>query len=152
MPSLAVRIADQLVASLTAAVAGFVVPFTAARSWRPNENLEEISGVRVSVVPTNWSRQPGSRGDREGDFAFTVLVDRKLTGDDATRATQSDETALLAEEIARHLESDGASALAGTPDRIDAITFDKANDIAERGCFRQALRVTYPPIDTEGGA
>ncbi len=152
MPSLAVQIADQLVASLNAAVAGFVVPFTAARSWRPNEDLEKITGVRVSIVPTNWSRQPGSRGDHEVDFAFTVLVDRKLVGDDATRATQADETAQLAEEIAGHLESGGASTIAGTPDRIEAITFDAKNDIAERTCFRQGLRVTYPPIDTEGGA
>lgn len=152
MPSLAVQIADQIVASLTAAVAGFVVPFTAERSWRPNDNLEAVSGVRVLIIPTNWSRQPGSRGDHEVDFSFTLVVDRKLLGDEATIATQSDETAQLAEEIARHLESADATDLGRTPARIEAITFDAKNDIAERGCFRQALRVTYPPIDTEAGA
>lgn len=151
MPSLAVQVADQLVASLTAAT-GFVIPFTAKRTWRPNEDLERIAGTRISIIPTNGRREPASRDSRHVTLSFTVFLDRKLSADQATAATEADQISELADQVATHLESPAASALAGTPDSIESITFDRTNDIVERSCFRQALRVIYPPIDSEGGA
>lgn len=151
MPSLAVQVADQLVASLTAAT-GWVTAFTAKRTWRPNDDLESISGTRISIIPTNSRREPASRDSRHVTLSFTLFLDRKLSADATTAATEADQLSELADQVAAHLESPSASALAGTPDSIEAITFDRTNDIVERACFRQALRVIYPPIDPEDGA
>lgn len=151
MPSLAVQVADQLVASLTAAT-GFVVAFTAKRTWRPNDDLEKLSGTRISIIPTNGRREPASRGSRHVTLSFTIFLDRKLSADPATASTEADQLSELADQVAAHLESPAASALAGTPDSIEAITFDRTNDIVERSCFRQALRLIYPPLESEGGA
>lgn len=100
MAATIIAIAEALAASLEAA--SFSAPYASvvvARSYSPRYTLEELSELRVTVVPPSATLSLLTRGTAaEGDFVIAVGVQRRTDG----TAAAADALALLSEEIARH--------------------------------------------------
>lgn len=89
-------IADAVVAELNAHA--FSRPVTAERHYLPRFDLQEMSGLRVSVVPRALVNKPLDRGRDSFDYQIDVAVQQKI---DLSKAAL-DALMVLVEEIADH--------------------------------------------------
>lgn len=104
-------LADAVVASLNAGT--FSLPFTAERGYLPSYNLEEVSGLQVTVVPKSVSIVKASRESAYIDPVIDICVQQKVeTGGDLS---VTDGLVSLVEEIADHLRG---SRLADAPHAV----------------------------------
>ena len=76
--SMIIDVADAVVAELNAANLGF----TAARHYRPQFDLAELSQLRVSVVPRGITITSLGRGSNQHDVAIDVAVQKKVSPTD----------------------------------------------------------------------
>ena len=90
-------IAEAVVAELNAA--SFSQSFTAARAYSPEFELPDMETLRVTVVPTGITTQPGSRSHRQHDYTVDVAVQKKLQSADND---EIDALMTLAEEVGDH--------------------------------------------------
>jgi len=96
--SLIVNLADAVVEQINSAPEGtFSETFTAARHYRPEFELKELSEVRVSVVPRKIDITNISRQANQYDVAIDVAVQKKVNAADLE---QLDALMALVEQIA----------------------------------------------------
>ena len=99
-----IEVADELVTALNSYV--FSPPFTAARLYQPMFDIEELSGLHVSVVPRSVSMVDGTRGDDTYEIQIDVGVQMKVTPSLLeSLTTQVDALMLLVERVIDYLNN-----------------------------------------------
>jgi hypothetical protein len=95
MPAATIRVADAVVAELSAATLSMSV--TAARAYAPVFDLAQMKDLHVTVVPKGLEQELASRGSTPRDVKVDVAVQKKLSQCDAA---EIDPLMQLVEEIA----------------------------------------------------
>lgn len=90
-------IANAVIAALNAGT--FSQTFTAERQYLPIFELEDVKGLRVTVVPKGVAIQSAGRNNNQHDVDIDVAVQKKLT---KTDDTEIDPLMTLVEELADH--------------------------------------------------
>ena len=103
-----VDIADAVVASLNGG--SFSQAFTAERLYRPTFSLDDLTGLKVSVVPKGVTIAAASRTSSSFDLAVDIGIQKKIGGE-----SEIDALLDLAEQIGDHLRT---NALAGVPEAV----------------------------------
>jgi hypothetical protein len=104
MPAAILEIADAVTSDLNAAA--FSKPITAVRTYLPRYKLEDLSSVRVSVVPKDDVGQRASRVQWQQDYKIDVAVQQRLGSNEQS---QMDELMLLVQELADHFKEHALS-------------------------------------------
>lgn len=91
-----VDIADGIVIDLNGH--SFSQAFTAAKTWNPQENLENLNSLVVRVVPVDASENAITRGTIDGVYTPQIVVIKKVANDE-----ECDQMAELMQEISDFL-------------------------------------------------
>ena len=100
MSAAIVEIADAVVTDLQAHT--FSQPFSAQRSYLPRYRLEELTDVRVTVVPKDEVGQRASRSQWQSDYKLDLAIQQRLGADELA---QMDGLILLGQELADFFKS-----------------------------------------------
>ena len=103
-----IDIADAVVTELNAG--SFSQAFTAERHYLPIFELEDLKGLRVTVVPKGVAIQSTGRNSNQHDVEIDVAVQKKLT---KTDGTEIDPLMILVEELADHFRFKRLTSYAG---------------------------------------
>jgi len=91
-----VDVAEAVVQELNAQ--SWSAELTATRSWRPQFDLEDLQGLRVTVVPRSVTLTRASRAEHQEDYMVDIGIQQRVSDLDA----DVDALVGLAEEIADH--------------------------------------------------
>ena len=100
MPAAITQLADAIVADLNDHT--FSQAFQAQRTYLPRWKLEELSTIRVSVVPKDDVGERASRTQWQEDYQVDVAIQQKLG---ANESEQMDALILLGQELADFFKS-----------------------------------------------
>ncbi len=100
MPAAITQLADAIVADLNDHT--FSQAFQAQRTYLPHWKLEELSTIRVSVVPKDDVGERASRTQWQEDYQVDVAIQQKLG---ANESEQMDALILLGQELADFFKS-----------------------------------------------
>ncbi len=128
---------DSIVAGLNAE--SFSIAFTATRTYRPVFDLQDMSTLRVSVVPKAIEIAANTRANSMRDLIIDIGIQQKLAA-----AGQSDMDALmdLVEEIETYLRENRVFGEAAWTTTINAPVFSQEH-LADLRQFTSVLSVTY---------
>lgn len=94
-----IQIADAIVADLNAHT--FSQPLQAVRLYLPRYKLEDLTQIRVSVVPKDDVGERTSRSQWQQDYQIDLAIQQKLTSDGVS---QLDPLLLLGQELADYFK------------------------------------------------
>lgn len=147
-----VGIADALVAAINSAT--FSHPYaaiTAIRSYAPRYTLEELTELKVTVIPPGAQYELTSRSQAQADFLLAIGIQQRTDGSDET----TDQLILLAEEMAAFvldldfdLEADGDGEGEGVA-HATAVEFEPFYDpglLREERTFSSVLVITFTKV------
>ncbi|MFM7842918.1 MAG: hypothetical protein ACKPEY_01640 [Planctomycetota bacterium] len=100
MPAAILQLADVIVADLNAAT--FSQSFITERSYLPRWRLEDLSTIRVTVVPKDNVGERASRSQWQEDYQIDVAVQQRLGSNEQD---QADGLIQLAEELADYFKT-----------------------------------------------
>jgi len=133
-------IADAIAAHVSAGT--FLQPVAAVRMFQPAFTLEDLKGLRVSVVPRTVQMTPVTRDSLAIEYVVDVGVQKKLPADNAD--AEIDELLALVEAIAEHLRF---QRLPGFPDAawvgISNEPVVSTEALEQHRVFTSVLSVTY---------
>jgi hypothetical protein len=141
--SVIVAIADAVAASINDASTGgtFSEPVNAVRAYRPEHDLEQVSDMRVSVVPRAVEMVNLARQQTQLDCTVDIGLQQRVAAGDTARI---DALLELAEQIGdrlRHKRLDGFPTAAWL--RLEHEPVVAAEHLDERSTLTTVMSVTY---------
>ena len=104
MPAAIVELAEAVVTDLNAHT--FSQPFTAQRCYLPRYRLEELTDIRVTVVPKDDVGQRASRSQWQEDYQVDLALQQRVGTDELS---QMDGLILLGQELADYFKTHNPS-------------------------------------------
>lgn len=92
------EICDAVVAELNDH--SFSLTFTAVRRYAPVSKLEDLATLKVSVLPSGWTREDATRSDIENTITVQIGLQQKIADDDT-----ADDLVALAIEIVEFMQT-----------------------------------------------
>lgn len=100
MPAAIIQLADAIVSDLNTHT--FSQSFIAQRTYLPRWQLEELTSIRVSVVPKDDVGERASRSQWQEDYQLDVAIQQKLG---TNETAEMDTLILFAQELADYFKT-----------------------------------------------